>query len=649
MRHRLTWLLLLAAATLGGQQKLDPVTWSLRMETPTAAPGDRAVAKLTAKVEEGWHLYASTSPQGKPIAMQLGVTPAPGITSWTASQPPPDKQFDAFFNQESHWYEGEAEFWIELEVAEDAQGAIPVEAAIRYGACDATRCLPPKTRSAKATLTIGDQAAAIAMPADFEPVLLFDSPPPKASGRDALIDAAAAVEPANTSGTTNPSDQGLIRFAAVAFGFGLLSIFTPCVFPMIPVMMSYFVSTQSGEKKASITQAVTFVVGVIALFTGMGAAVSAALGPFGMQLLAGNVWVNLLIAVVFFAFGASLLGAFEMTIPSGLMTALNQKAGSGGLLPTLMMGLVFALASFACTGPFVGALLAGSVSGGSLAWPIFGMLFFSSGLALPFFGLALFPSYLDKMPKAGGWMSRVKITMAFVIVAAGVKYLSNVDQAFQFEFLTRERFLAIWAVLFSLAGLYLLGLIKLDYDDDGQPLSLARLGSGALFLVFAASLLPGMFGAPLGNLDAYVPEAKSVAFLGGGTPGGAKQAWLKDDYEGALAKASDSGKPALLIFTGYYCTNCKWMKTNMFPRPEIAAAVAETVPVQLYTDDADPAVSDKHQALLADKFDTVAIPFYALVDGAGNTIETFAGSTRDEADFLAFLESRPAKQVSSLD
>lgn len=648
MYPRVASLLLLTAAALGAQGlgaqgKIDPVAWSLRMETPTAAPGGEAVAVLTAEVQEGWHLYASTSPQGKPIAMQLGVTDSAAVESWTALQPEPDVQFDAFFQQESHWYEGETEFYIKLALAEDAQGSVPVEATIRYGACDATRCLPPKTFSARSTLTIGAEAAAVAVPADYEPVHIFENAPKPASDRDALVDAAAAAKPVTNSAA---ADQGFVKFAAVAFGFGLLAIFTPCVFPMIPVMMSYFVSTQSGEKKASLTQAVTFVVGVIALFTGMGAAVSAALGPFGMQLLAGNVWVNLLIAVVFFAFGASLLGAFEMTIPSGLMTALNQKAGAGGMLPTLMMGLVFALASFACTGPFVGALLAGSVSGGSLTWPIFGMLFFSAGLALPFFGLALFPSYLDKMPKAGGWMSRVKITMAFVIVAAGIKYLSNVDQAFQLGMLTRERFLAIWAVLFTLAGLYLLGLIKLDYDSNDEPLSLARLGSGAVFLVFAASLLPGMFGAPLGELDAYVPESKVAYFSGGGA---AKEAWLKDDYEGALAKASDTGKPALLIFTGYYCTNCKWMKTNMFTRPQIAAAVAETVPVQLYTDDADPAISDKHQALLADQFDTVAIPFYALVDGDGNTIETFAGSTRDESEFLAFLQARGAKQVSRLD
>jgi len=184
-------------------------------------------------------------------------------------------------------------------------------------------------------------------------------------------------------------DQGLASFAAVAFGFGLLAIFTPCVFPMIPITMSFFMSTQSGEKKASLVQATTFCLGVIVLFTGMGAGVSALLGPFGMTQLGSNVWVNLFIALIFFAFGASMMGAFEITMPSGAMTSLNRLTGSGGIFATLMMGLVFALASFACTGPFVGALLAGSIQGG-MAWPIFGMLMFSSGLAAPFFLLALF-------------------------------------------------------------------------------------------------------------------------------------------------------------------------------------------------------------------------------------------------------------------
>lgn len=627
----------IACASLWGQAE-NPVRWSLELEPQAVTSGGRAVGKLTASIEEGWHLYAVTNPT-TPVALKLEMEDAPAIASVAAEQPEPDVQLDPLFdNKESHWYEGEAIFWIEIETATDAQlGPVPVNVKLRYSACNDRLCLPPARREASATLQISEVAAAIAAPeapAGYQAVQIA-LVQPQIAAPDALVSAAASAKA--PTAYENPADQGLFRFAAVAFGFGLLAIFTPCVFPMIPVMMSYFVSTQSGEKKASLVQASTFVVGVIGLFTAMGAAVSGILGPFGMQQIGGNVWVNALIAAVFFAFGASLLGAFEITVPSGLMTSLNQKAGTGGVLPTLMMGLVFALASFACTGPFVGALLAGSVSGGNLAWPVFGMLMFSAGLALPFFGLALFPSYLDKLPRAGGWMERVKIAMAFVILAAGVKYWSNVDQAFGWELLTRERFLATWVVLFTLGGLYLLGLLKLDHGGDEGPISLTRLGFGALFLVFAISLIPGMFGGRLGELDAYVPEAKAGAFLSGGAAD--KTAWLKDDYEGALAEAGRSGKRALLIFTGYYCTNCKWMKTNMFPRPEVAAAVDDLVVVELYTDDADEAISGKHQALLSEKFNTAAIPFYALVDADGNEIATFAGSTRDETAFLEFLRA----------
>ncbi len=643
MRFRLWTLILLAAGSLGAQAPLDPVSWSLRLEPQAVRPGGETVALLTAKLADGWHLYAATNPT-RPVALRLSVDDAPQLAELRALEPEPDKQFDPLFDTESHWYEHEAVFRIEIQTAETAEpGPVPITVRVRYSACDDRQCLPPTKREATATLTLSEVAPAVAppqTPPGYQAIELTAARPP-------AVQAAAATTPSSSTAVENPANQGLFRFALVAFGFGLLAIFTPCVFPMIPVMMSYFVSTQSGEKRASLVQALTFVIGVMALFTGLGAAVSVLLGPFGMQQLGGNVWVNGLIAAVFFVFGASLLGAFEITVPSGLLTMLNSKAGTGGVLPTLLMGLVFALASFACTGPFVGALLAGSVSGGSMAWPIFGMLMFSAGLASPFFVLALFPSYLDKLPRAGGWMSRVKVAMSFLILAAGVKYLANVDQAFGWELLTRERFLALWAVLFTLGGLYLLGLLRLD-DESPEKVSLTRLGFGTAYLVFALSLLPGMLGGRLGELDAYVPEAGATSFAGGGGSA-AKKAWLKDDYEGALAKARATGKPALLSFTGYYCTNCKWMKTNMFTRPEIAAEIERLIPVELYTDDADEAISDKHQALLAEKFNTAAIPFYAIVDGEGNTIATFAGSTRDAEGFRNFLQSRPSSAVSRRD
>lgn len=636
------WLIVgaaLLAPSGGPAQVIDPVKWALELEPSQTAPGGKVAAKLRATVDEGWHLYASTSPQGKPIALQFELADHPAIESWQAWQPTPDRQYDPNFDMESQWYEHEAVFWVELQLAADAAaGPATIEGKVRYGACDAVQCLNPTRKSATATLSIaaGEAAAVPDRPDGYEPMKIFAAPPPPAQ---TVSEAAAAMQsPEPAGGEPAPIDRGFLQFAAVAFGFGLLAVFTPCVFPMIPITMSYFVSTQSGEKKASLVQATTFAVGVIALFTGMGALVSVILGPFGMQTLGSNVWVNLFIAIVFFAFGASLLGAFEITLPSGAMTKLNSLTQGSGLLPTLMMGLVFALASFACTGPFVGALLAGSVSGGGMAWPIFGMLMFSAGLALPFFFLALFPAYLNRLPKAGGWMTRVKIAMAFPIIAAAFKYLSTVDLMYGWDLLARDRFLAIWVILFTLDGLYLLGLLKLE-DEPSEKVGLGRLAVGGASLILALSLIPGMFGGHLGELEAYVPAAKEGLAFGGAGGGSDKAVWIKDDYDGALEQARQTQSRLLISFTGYSCTNCKWMKANMFPKPEIRQELDRLVLLELYTDDPDESVSETNQQLQQQRFESVAVPFYALVDGQGNTISTFPGRTRDVAAFQTFLQS----------
>jgi thiol:disulfide interchange protein DsbD len=431
-----------------------------------------------------------------------------------------------------------------------------------------------------------------------------------------------------------------VQFAAVAFGFGLLAIFTPCVFPMIPITMSYFVSTRSGSKRASLLQATVFCLGVIVLFTGLGALVSVVLGPFGAVQLGSNVWVNLFIALIFLLFAASLFGAFEITVPSGAMTKLNQMSGRGGTLGTLVMGLVFALASFACTGPFVGPLLASSIQGG-LAWPIFGMAMFSTGMALPFFGLALFPAYLSKLPKSGSWLSRTKRTMAFLILAAAFKYLSNVDMMYQLEILTRERFLAVWAVLLGLCGLYTLGMLRLP-DEADEPPGFGRLSVGVVFLVLALSLLPGMFGARLGEIDAYVPPVEysglGATLLGGSAGNQQQDQWLKDDYDKALSLARESGKPVLLSFTGYACTNCHWMKANMFTKPEIREVTANLILLELYVDGQDEATA-RNQEMQLNRFRTTAIPYYVIIRPDESVAGEFAGATRDAAAFRAFLQS----------
>lgn len=619
-----------AFLTAAAAQVLDPVQWSLALDPAQAEPGGRVAARLTAVIEDGWHLYSSTTPQGKPIALDLQIADSPAAASWKAHQPAPLVVFDPNFQMNSEWYEHEAEFLIEIELADGIAGEQRIEARVRYGACDDRQCLPPKRKAAAAVLTVapGAGSAAAAVPEEYQPMKLFAAAAPAAAPQP----AAAYGRAAGAGG-----QEGLFGFALVALSFGLMAILTPCVFPMIPIYMGSFLGGEETSHGAAMRQAGLFCCGVVVFFTALGAGVSAVAGPFGMSQLGANVWVNLLIALVFFVFAASMLGAFEITVPSGVMTAANRRAAGSGAASTLMLSLVFALASFACTGPFVGSLLAGSLSSGSIAYPVFGMFLFSVGLAAPFFAIALFPALMGKLPRSGGWLAVTKRTMGLVILAVGVKYLSTVDQAFGWNLLTRERFLAVWIALFALAALYLWGVVRLSEDGPAEGVGLTRLGSGAAFAVFALSLIPGMFGGRLGEIDAYVPEAGQSGFLasGGGKPA---VKWIKDDFDGALAEAETSGKPLLVNFTGYACTNCKWMKTNMFTRPEIEAALEDLVLVELYTDGLDDA-GDAHQELQISRFNSSTIPFYAVLRPDGSPAGTFSGQTRDTAEFLRFLRS----------
>ena len=419
-----------------------------------------------------------------------------------------------------------------------------------------------------------------------------------------------------------------MSFLALAFGAGLAAIFTPCVFPMIPITMSYFTGKNGG-----VAQAVAFCLGIITLITGLGAVTTLVFGSAGVVQLGSNPWVNGFIACIFFVFGLSLLGAFEITIPSGILTRMNNASNAGGYFGSLLMGLTFALASFACVGPFMGTLLAASVTGGKLR-PIAGMAVFSSGLALPFFLLALFPGYLAKLPRSGEWLSRVKVVMGFVVLAAMLKYLYSLDAVLQTGFLTRERFLAVWVVLFAMAGFYLLGFVRLPGISGDAELGVSRLLIGMAFVIFAITLIPGMLGGRLGEIESYIPPPTSVA--GGGTASG-ELTWVENDLAGAFAQAKAGGKKVLVNFTGYACTNCHWMKANMFTRPEVAGVMKNMVLVDLYTDGTD-AASVANQKLEEDTFKTVAIPFYVLYDANQKVLATFPqGLTRSSAEYLAFL------------
>jgi len=617
---------LLAAIAAAYGQKLDPIQWTLSSDFAKAPAGSSVPLHLKATFQEGWHLYSLTTPKGGPIPTTAELAENPAVKSSKLYQPPPNRQFDKNFNLDTETFEKTVDLPITADLATDAKGAIELTANVRYQACNERQCLPPRKKTASFAVTVEPSAAA---PAAYVVPAGYTEIKPGAV-------AVKVIGISHKADVAAPAAGGLLTFLITAFGLGLAAIFTPCVFPMIPITVSFFLNQRGG-----ILQAVVFSAGIVVLFCALGLGVTAAVGPFGVNQLGANPWVNGFITLVFGAFALSLLGAFEITLPSSMLTKLDSASRRGGYLGTLLMGLTFALTSFACIGPFMGSLLVASVQSKGLQ-PVLGMVSFAGGLASPFFFLAAFPGYLKKLPKSGGWLARVKVVMGFVLLAAMLKYASNIDQVLQLGWITRERFLAGWFVMFSLAGLYLLGLIKLEGNEEGDHLGIGRLLVASISLIFAFSLLPGMFGAPLGELDAYVPPATGPLALSGSAAAGPSQVWMKNQYKEALDQARAENKLVLVTFTGYACTNCHWMKANMFPRPQIAEAAKKLVLVELYTDGTDKE-SEENQKLQDEKFSTVAIPYYAILDPDGNVVASFAkGMTKDTQEFLAFLTARPA-------
>lgn len=606
---RVCLLLALLAASAAAQKKLDPIQWKADA-APVGVDGS-VVVKLTVTMESGWHLYSLTTPR-PPIASTIKPLDETAFADGVeAFQPAPVRKRDPNFGVDTETFAGDTVFYFRGQLK--APDTKQTQLQVRYQACDDTQCLPPRKKTIDVPL---EKGTVLAVPAGFTP---------------------AAIANNGTKPNANPlpppePQQELGQFLALAFGLGLASIFTPCVFPMIPLTMSHFLNLKAGR----VGQAILFCLGIIVLFTALGLGLTAILGPAGVRNVAANPWVNGTIALIFLALGLSLMGAFELTIPSSILTPLNAASSGGGSIATILMGLTFALSSFACVGPFVGTLLAGSVTGGTLQ-PTLGMMSFASGLALPFFGLALFPGLLGKMPRSGGWLMRVKIVMGFCVLALMFKYLANVDVVLGWNLLTRERFLAAWFVLFALPGLYLLGLLRMEGIKAEEDVSLPRLLTASAFLIFALSLLPGMFGSNLGELEGMIPAPRDG--YGAFNKGGEGLKWHKNDLPAALAQAKSEGKLVFVNFTGYTCTNCHWMKANMFTRPEVIAAMKNFVLVELYTDDPNEAVAEANQKLQEERVKTVALPYYLVVNADDQIQGGYPRVTRDPAEWLKFLGS----------
>ena len=617
-------LLVLYATSASAQ---DPAQFKTTIDPVPVRPGEAATLWLDVSLTGDWHIYSATTPPGGPFPTEIKLHSGPLTQIGPIIQPNPIREHDPNFDIQVEYFARSVRFGIRGLVSAGADaGATEAAVEITYMLCNESVCLPPTTETITVPVYIESGSSRSAY--------TFTQNKPASPGEpDELLVGTGSISDIDTA-----LSQGIRAFLCLSFSMGLLALLTPCVFPMVPITVSFFTKQNEGDTPPthtqSITRSVVYCGGIVATFTGLGTLLALTLGASGAAQFAANPWVNLLITAVFVAFALSLFGLFEIQIPATLLSRLN-ASGRGGYVGILLMGLTFSLTSFTCTAPFVGALLVLTTQG-SWTWPILGMLIFSIAFALPFFFLSLFPQSLSALPKSGGWLNSVKVVMGFLELAAALKFLSNVDLVWNWGLLSREVFIATWIALFLLCGVYLLGKIRLPHDTPLETVGPGRLLATVGFFTFSFFLVTGLFGAPLGELDAFFPPYGSQGLIAQVRSGEKQELDGQDNYQEALARAQATGRNVFIDFTGYVCTNCRWMEANVFPDPRIRALLENYIVVHLYTDGQEE-IHGQNRALQQAKFGTVALPFYAIVSPEGTELARFPGMTRDRERFQKFL------------
>lgn len=606
---------------LGGLLKADfddPVTLSAEAVESSRA-GEVLNIRVLAEMDEEWHIYAIYDVPDGPIPTQISVAGDAVQKIGRIQEPVPTIEWDDGFEMETRFHSGGAEFIIPVLLKEDlSPGNKTVSANVIYQVCNEALCYPPKEVKLNVPITVlsGSPRDGKTQLAGFS---TFDQ-----SGN---IDLNAAIS------------AGFFPFIVLSITMGFLALLTPCVFPMIPITVSFFTKQGEMEGRHPLKQATVYTLGIMATFTLLGLLLAITLGASGANQLASNPWVNFFIAALFIFFALSLFGMYEIQLPQGLSQFSLKQEGRGGYVGTLFMAVTFTLTSFTCTVQFMGLLLV-AASQGQWFWPAIGMIVFSGAFALPFFFLALFPQYLAKMPKSGSWLNSVKVVMGFLELAAAFKFLSNMDLVWGWGFFTYKMVLASWAIIMLFTGIYLLGKIQLPHDSKLEILSVPRMILSFMFITFSLYLGSGLFGQKIhGLINSYLPPPLESSFISAGENNGFADAhalvWHKE-LEDGLAEAQFTGKPVFVDFTGYTCTNCRWMETNVFTEKEVLARFEEMVLVQLYTD-GGPNYRE-HQQYEIDRFGTAALPFYVILSPEDEELARFPGMSRNVEDFLDFLD-----------
>ena len=681
MRKLLSILTMLVVTVCANAQMLDPVHFTSKLEMLS---GDEAQIVFAAKIDNGWHVYSTGLGNDGPISATFNPVKMDGVKT-VGSLTHKGKeisQFDNMFGMKLRYFEGSVTF---IQKIKFTKPEYSIDCYLEFGACNDETCLPPTqvslTKSGKSPAISKDaakEAAAKEAPAKEAAAPSESAPVPgtSASGSDAPAadtaapadtaaaapDAAAVNTPATDAAALwspviselktyedAPTDSSLFYIFFAGFVGGFLALLTPCVWPIIPMTVSFFLK-RNKERSKAIREAVTYGISIVVIYVVLGLVVTMLFGASALNALSTNAIFNIFFCLLLVVFAASFFGAFEITLPSSWSNKIDAKSeNTSGMLSIFLMAFTLTLVSFSCTGPIIGFLLVAVSTQGSILAPTIGMLGFAIALAIPFTLFAMFPSLLKSAPKSGGWMNVVKVVLGFIELAFALKFLSVADLAYGWHILDRETFLALWIVIFGLLGIYLLGWLKFPHDDEGNRTNVPQFFLAMISLAFAIYMIPGLWGAPLKAISAFAPPMNTQDFNLYKASVEAKY----HDYEAGMAAAKAEGKPVMIDFTGFGCVNCRKMEAAVWTDPKVADMLNEKyVLISLYVDDKTPlpepitvtengqqrtlrTVGDKWSYLQRVKFGANTQPFYVLIDNEGKPL---AGSRSYDEDINAYID-----------
>lgn len=644
------WVVIFVLITnLLAKDKNQHFEWSARSSLASAKAGEKFSIILDFDFEKNWYIYdiiEQIGPEGLgPQKTEISFQPKDFVKiSGKIKTPKPKVKYDSAFYIDIRTFSGKFSFEVPVVALKDIDlTRDKLFAEIYVQQCKDNLCLPGMDFKTLVVPQSGIQSTTKATNGEGTSALQ-----PSAAPEETQFEQAQQSENLRTDTSKeieSAKKRGLLAYLLFAMGAGALALLTPCVFPMVPITVSFFTKRAEKNPGKGLRDSIVYGFGIILTFTALGFILALMFGASGIQNFATNPWLNLAIAALFIIFSLNLFGAFEFQLPTSWLNALNVKSQGSGIFSVLLMGLTFSLTSFTCTVPFVGVALV-SAAGGDWFYPIVGMLGFSFVFALPFFLLALFPSAISKMPRSGAWMNNIKVVMGFLEIAAAIKFISNADLVWGLGIMPRELFLGIWIGVGILITLYILGIFKLPHDSPVENVGTLRILFATFFISISFYLMSGLFGKKLGELDAFLPPpdyeqiisqqaGPNISTTTQTTNKVNNEEWLQD-YNLALKLAKETGKPMFIDFSGFTCTNCRWMEINMFNKPEVKQLLDGMVRVRLFTDrKQEPYISNKEMQMR--RFNSIELPLYVIQTPDEKVIATSA-FTRDVNEFVNFLK-----------